>query len=437
MKENVLNCKFKDRQNRIVFYMAFLFLGMVVASCQNSAKNELTTAEQEEGWKLLFDGSTLNGWRDFQGKEVTGPWKVEAGLLNGLGQGSDSTGYLVSESQYENFVLTFDWKISKGGNSGVFYHVIESPEFKLPYATGPEYQVIDDIDFPRDLKEWQRVGANYAMHNAVKSKGTVKKAGMWNTSKIVFDNGHVEHWLNGEKIVEFKAWTEDWFTRKTEGKNAGFPEYGLARHGHFSLQDHGSPVWYKNIKLKELPRQPKEEALFNGENLDGWVIYGKELWYVKDNELVCESGPEMKYGYFGTEKYYDDFDLSLEFNQERDGNSGVFIRSTRNNGQLGKPNWQVEVAPPGEHTAGVFENPRGWLVIPDEPKDSLLKMGEWNKMRIRAVGDSLTTWLNGVQMIELVDESFGQGQGRILLQIHDGRNIKVRWRNIYIKELNN
>lgn len=235
-------------------------LGLILSSCGHK-DNKLTSEERQEGWTLLFDGKTLNGWRDFQGETINGPWKVEDGTLASLGQGSDSTGYLISERQYENFILTFDWIISKGGNSGVFYHVVERPLFKVPYSTGPEYQLIDEITFPRELKEWQKAGADYAMHVPDTEKRNVKKSGRWNFSKIVFNDGHVEHWLNGEKVVEFESWTDDWHTRKEGGKNADSPEYGLARRGHFALQDHGSKVWYKNIKIKKLPRKLKKKEV--------------------------------------------------------------------------------------------------------------------------------------------------------------------------------
>lgn len=430
-------------KNRLFEYIALVFLVVSFTACQQT-DNTLSDQEKEEGWILLFDGESLDGWRDYNGQGVQGPWKVESGLLTGLGQGSDSTGYIVSDGQYENFILTFDWKISEGGNSGIFYHVVERESLKVPYATGPEYQVIDDLGYPRELKELNKVGADYAMHEAVKPSGSVKKAGEWNSSKLVFDNGHVEHWLNGEKILEFEAWSDDWFSRKTDGKNKDYPEYGLARYGHFAIQDHGSPIAYKNIKVKELPRKPKdEEVLFNGKDLTGWDMYGTELWYVENGELVCESGPDKKYGYLGTRKYYNDFDLTVDFNQERDGNSGVFIRSRVRGDDVGiaKLGWQVEVAPPGLWTGGIYESGggRGWIIKPPAEKDSLLKMGEWNTMRIRAVDDQVTTWLNGEQMIELKDAEIGKGQGRILLQIHsvgkEGGSLKVRWKNLKIKEL--
>ena len=172
-------------------------------------------------------------------------------------------------------------------------------------------------------------------------------------------------------------------------------------------------------------------SLFNGKDLTGWTIHGTELWYVEDGDLICESGSDSAYGYLATEASFKDFELTLDFKQEADGNSGVFIRShvegTRVSG------WQAEVAPPGRHTGGIYESyGRGWLIQPESGKDSALRLGEWNTMHIRVVGDRVTTWLNGVEMVDLVDEQIGKAEGHIALQIHDGGGIKVRWRNLRV-----
>ena len=178
----------------------------------------------------------------------------------------------------------------------------------------------------------------------------------------------------------------------------------------------------------------KSESLFNGEDLGGWTIYGTELWFVEDGDLVCESGPDKEYGYLGTDKFYKDFELTLEFKQESDGNSGVFIRSTVDGTKIS--GWQVEVAPPGLHTGGVYESyGRGWLIKPDPEKEKYLKEGEWNSMKIRAVGSKLTSWLNGHEMITIDDADIGAGEGSIVLQIHSGDNVKVRWRKLEVTEL--
>lgn len=180
--------------------------------------------------------------------------------------------------------------------------------------------------------------------------------------------------------------------------------------------------------------EAQKTSLFNGENLDGWNIHGTELWYVEDDLLVCESGPEGKYGYLSTKKFYNDFVLTLEFKQEANGNSGVFFRSTLEGVKIS--GWQVEVAPPGHHSGGVYESyGRGWLIQPDVDKDKALRMGDWNRMKIKVVGNKVTTWLNGTKMIQLEDKKIGEGKGSIALQIHDGGGIKVKWRNLQIRPL--
>jgi hypothetical protein len=175
-------------------------------------------------------------------------------------------------------------------------------------------------------------------------------------------------------------------------------------------------------------------SIFNGRDLDGWTIHGTELWYVEDGELVCESGPDAEYGYLRTNDTYTDFDLTLEFRQEADGNSGVFFRSTLDGVII--TGWQAEVAPPGLFTGGIYESyGRGWLIQPEPELDRALRMGEWNTMRVRVEGARVRTWVNGTQMIDLTDEKIGEATGHIALQIHDGGGIKVRWRKLRVAEL--
>lgn len=178
----------------------------------------------------------------------------------------------------------------------------------------------------------------------------------------------------------------------------------------------------------------KSVSLFNGKDLTGWKINGTEKWYVDNGELISESGPDKEYGYLTTDKSYKNFILTLEFKQEANGNSGVFIRSSIEGTKIS--GWQVEVAPPGLHTGGIYESyGRGWLIKPKPEDEKALKYQDWNKMKIRVEGDEVTTWLNGKKMVSLKDELIGKANGIIALQIHSGGGIKVRWRNIQIKEL--
>lgn len=178
----------------------------------------------------------------------------------------------------------------------------------------------------------------------------------------------------------------------------------------------------------------KFSPLFNGNDLTGWTKHGTERWYVDNKELVCESGPDKQYGYLSTDKTYKNFELTLKFKQEADGNSGVFIRSGIEGTKIS--GWQVEIAPENLHTGGIYESyGRGWLIQPDSTDEKWLKKGEWNDLKILARGDKITTWLNGHQMVTLRDEKIGAGEGFIALQIHDGGGIKIRWKEIMIKEL--
>ncbi len=190
------------------------------------------------------------------------------------------------------------------------------------------------------------------------------------------------------------------------------------------------------VLAENTPDKPAKKAvkLFNGKDLKGWKIQGTEKWYVQNGELICESGPDKQYGYLATEKFYKNFDLSLQFKQEANGNSGVFFRSTFEGTRVS--GWQVEVAPPNHDTGGVYESyGRGWLKqIPDE-EEVHLKMGEWNNLRIRVEGGRVQTWLNGHPMVDFVDEKIAAADGSIALQIHDGGGIKVRWKKIMVQEL--
>ena len=392
--------------------------------------NTLSASEVEAGWQLLFDGESTDGWRGYD--RVGFPneaWEVRDGNLVTLIREDGGSGVdLITEEQFENFELSIEFKLTVVGNSGILYRVVER-EGEAIWYNAPEYQVLDDsahlamgtLDMYKHL-----TGDNYDLHGS--SVQASNPIGEWNHATIIVDNGHVEHWLNGVMTVEYEIESPEWEALVSESKFADYPNYGRTKQGHIGLQGYGRLVFYRNIKIRRIP-----QPLFNSQNLDGWRIHGTERWYVENGELVCESGPDAEYGYLATEKIYKDFDLTLEFKQEADGNSGVFFRSSLDGTRV--TGWQAEVAPPGGFTGGIYESyGRGWLIQPEEEEDRALRMGEWNTMRVRVVGDHVTTWLNGVQMIDLVDEKIGEADGVIALQIHSGGGIKVRWRNLFVTE---
>jgi hypothetical protein len=238
----------------VVFFI--LVTLCLTASCtkkpEESAGNVLTENEIRDGWQLLFDGKSISGWRGFNSKEPLSGWIAEDGCLKSLGKGGDVGGDIVYDGEeFENFELVLEWKLSPGGNSGIFYHVREGGQYRAAYENAPEYQVIDDIGFPERLEPWQTVGADYAMYLPDTAK-IVKPAGEWNESRIRFMPEKVEYWLNGKPTLSFIPWSDDWNTRRLEGKWKDYPDYGKARAGFIGLQDHGSVILYRNIRIKRL-----------------------------------------------------------------------------------------------------------------------------------------------------------------------------------------
>lgn len=230
---------------------ATLLLGaivLLVACSKEEKQNTLTQREISEGWELLFDGQTLDNWKTFNGGVVTG-WNIKDGVLYNSGIGSDHGGDIITKKEFANFELSLEWKVDSQSNSGIFYHVQEGLTNAI-YESGPEYQLIDEVGWPEKLEDWQKSGANYAMNPPV--DGQVKPVGEWNSSRIIVNGPHVEHWLNGTKVVEYELWSPEWEAAKAGGKWAEYPEYGLAKSGHIGLQDHGGLTLFRNIKIREI-----------------------------------------------------------------------------------------------------------------------------------------------------------------------------------------
>ncbi|HVX48829.1 MAG TPA: DUF1080 domain-containing protein [Chitinophagaceae bacterium] len=210
--------------------------------------NTLTPNEKKEGFILLFDGVTKNGWRTYQGKP--GSWAVEAGTLYCQKTPEQQYSDLITNDQYENFELRIDWKVEPNANSGIMYMVTE--QYEQSYLSGPEYQLLDNEGYKGKIEDYQKAGAAYAIK--APSVDATKPVGEWNHTVIIVNKGHVEHWLNGKKIVEYELWSDEWKAAKEHGKWKDAAGYGMSKTGHIAIQDyHGDgKVWFKNIKLRKL-----------------------------------------------------------------------------------------------------------------------------------------------------------------------------------------
>lgn len=233
----------------VIFSMMAAFV-ITVSGCRstNSEINILSGKEIEKGWELLFDGKSLDNWKTFNGGKVTG-WKIVDGVLHNSGSGSDHGGDIITVKEYQNFELYLEWKIAPESNSGIFFHVQEGIVNAI-YESGPEYQLIDDKGWPTKLKDSQYSGANYDMHAPHNAR--VVPLEEWNKTRIVVNGSHVEHWLNGKKVVEYELWNDQWQELKANSKWKDMPHYGAAKSGHIGLQDHGGLTMFRNMKIREL-----------------------------------------------------------------------------------------------------------------------------------------------------------------------------------------
>ena len=203
-----------------------------------------TAAEQADGWQPLFDGRSLSGWRGYKSTTPPAGWSAANGELVRNGEGGD----LMTVEQFSDFELRLEWKISENGNSGVMYHVVTGDE--NPYESGPEFQILHNAGHKDGASPILSAGSNYAMHAPVKD--VTRRVGEWNDIRLIVKGTHVEHWMNGVKLLEYEQFSPDWYARLKASKFAKMPPYGRHMRGHLVLQDHGNLVTYRNIKIKTL-----------------------------------------------------------------------------------------------------------------------------------------------------------------------------------------
>lgn len=243
-------------------YLALLAAAGLMAACSAPKTEEaemqdsvaVETAPVEE-WISLFDGQTFNGWSKYGGGEVGKAWKIENGELfldatNKAGWQTGDGGDIVTNEEFENFHLKYEWKIAQNGNSGVIFYVHESPEYQYPWQTGPEMQVLDNAGHPDAKIISHRAGDLYDL--IVSSEETVKPYGEWNQAEIIANNGKLDLVLNGKTIVSTTMWTPEWEALIAKSKFKDMPGFGKYKKGKIALQDHGDLVSFRNIVIKKL-----------------------------------------------------------------------------------------------------------------------------------------------------------------------------------------
>jgi hypothetical protein len=234
----------------LTIFIAILAIGGLLASCSSSVKTKQAD-RSVDGFVELFDGKTLNGWRNFNSDTLVG-WTIEDGCLLALGLGGDHANDIITLGKYKNFELIVEWKQATQANSGIFILAEEREGINAIYEIAPEYQLIDEFTWDGPLEEWQKTGAAYAMYIPKEGTKKLNPLGQFNISRIVVNNGRVEHYLNGNMLLDYQLWSAEWDSLKMEGKWKDYPQYGTAHEGHIGLQDHGNKTWFKRVAIREL-----------------------------------------------------------------------------------------------------------------------------------------------------------------------------------------
>lgn len=233
------------RQIAVALVIGGLMSGVDPAAIPaQSPLNTLTAEERAAGWRLLFDGMSTAGWRAYGADSMPAGWQAINGSLTRVSRAAD----IITTEQFGDFELTLEWRVEPRGNSGIFYRAVEGLEWI--YHGAPEYQVLDDAGHPDGRREITSAGSDYGLYGT--PRGVVRPAGEWNSTRIVAKGAHVEHWLNGRKVVEYEQGSPDWAARVAGAKFAAWPQYGKAMRGHIGLQEHGGRVEFRNIKIREL-----------------------------------------------------------------------------------------------------------------------------------------------------------------------------------------
>ena len=243
--------------NRFFTILTLIALCSCTAGRKNhssAAPNTLTDKERAQGWELLFDGTTKNGWHVFNNRTDGAAWKVEDGVLfldpQAKGPNGENGGDLTSDKSYTNFHLKVDWKINTAGNSGIMFHAQEDPKYRWAYVTAPEMQIIDNNAHPDAKNIKHRAGDLYDLISAVPENNRPPLE--WNTSEIIYQNGNLSLYQNGKEVVVTKMNSPEWKELIAKSKFKSMAEFAQVNTGKLVLQDHGDKVWFRNIKVRPL-----------------------------------------------------------------------------------------------------------------------------------------------------------------------------------------
>lgn len=380
--------------------------------------NTLTAAQRKAGWELLFDGKTLNGWENSQGKDPGAGWQV----INGCLRLAQQAGDLISKRSFTDFELEFEFQMGRGTNSGFKYRVQREGKQWL----GPEFQVLDDVAHKTEGAK-HLAASLYDLFSA--DKATPVGPLRWHQARIVARSNHIEHWINGERVVNTEVGSETFEAARKGSKFKNLPGFAMPEAGRFLIQDHGGEIWYRSMRIRTGESLAKKEVnLFKGDGLEGWTETGNADWTREGNTIIgkVKGGGQS---FLRTNDDYQDFIFEADVWLEVRGNSGIQFRSYLK-GDSRICGYQAEIDPSARRwSGGIFVECDNWIQnLKDNPQGrAAFDLDGWNHYSIECIGDHLRIWVNGIPTADHVDNRFSEGF--IALQVHSGRQGTIHWRN--------
>jgi hypothetical protein len=383
-------------------------------------------------WKALFDGKSTDAWRGY-GRDSfpTTAWKVENGELKTIAGVKDAVD-IITKDKYGDFELELEWKLKPGGNSGIIYRAAEQPAPGQSWHTGPEMQILDDAKHKDGLDPKTSAGALYGL--VAPTNKTLKPAGEWNKVRLVVNGNHVEHWLNGNKVVEAELDSPEIKALIAASKFKAYPRFAKEREGHIVLQYHGDEVAFRNVRVRTLSASPTSgtsgagstggsnqltttekmegwRLLFDGKSTSGWrafkgTTFPSDKWAVADGclkKMATGTGDSRGAGDIVTVDSFDDFDLRFEWRISPGGNSGVkYLVTAERDGPIAH---EYQVIDDERHPDGKIgphrQSAAFYDVLPPDPAMKRLRpVGDFNLGRILVRGNHVEHWLNGQKVVE-------------------------------------
>lgn len=419
--------------NRQLFFITFISLLISCSFNQESVINDNATSipdsqsglisydEFAKGWRPIFNKVNFNGWKGFLKNGTPDGWFVIDSMLVTKGDSQVHPVDLISIQQYEDFELSLEWAISWQANSGIFFHSLENSW--APWAMGPEYSIVDQSNL-EPMDSVFRTGANYDMY--APSIDCVEPQGAFNSSRIKVKDAKVEHWLNGQKVVEYELWTDEWYQVLAQSKWKDYPQYGRPIKGSIGIQNHGFETKFRNIKIRDITDvgAPFLSAIKNNE----WQIKGSSENKQNDESIILNGENPEIIGEFSNKSLNKDFILRFQLLTETNGAFLICFSSTNRLPDLSNT---IQLK-----NSTIFINEKSYYILLISSEQNPIHPAQWNECVIRRKGDQVLMWLNNSMIIESNNNIIPEKLKYFSIKAFAGDECKLSIQNMFFRKLN-